>query len=155
MNLFFAHCFLLITLIACNNPGKIEMAKAKEDIMKTDIAFSDLSKEKGRNAAFLEYIDSTCVLLRSNSNPIVGKDAIRFYQENADTSFTLTWHPENADMASSGDLGFTYGIWTFHEKNQQPDSVNKGTYVTIWKKQKDGNWKFVLDTGSPGLSKQK
>jgi ketosteroid isomerase-like protein len=30
-------------------------------------------------------------------------------------------------------------------------STSKGTYVTIWRKQKDGKWKFVLDTGNQGV----
>jgi len=30
-------------------------------------------------------------------------------------------------------------------------SVEKGTYITIWQKQANGNWKFVLDTGTQGL----
>ena len=29
--------------------------------------------------------------------------------------------------------------------------TREGTYVTIWKKDADGNWKFVLDTGNQGL----
>jgi ketosteroid isomerase-like protein len=30
--------------------------------------------------------------------------------------------------------------------------INKGTYLTIWEKQPDGSWKFVVDTGTQGLS---
>jgi ketosteroid isomerase-like protein len=29
--------------------------------------------------------------------------------------------------------------------------ISRGTYVTIWEKQKDGTWKFVMDTGTSGL----
>jgi ketosteroid isomerase-like protein len=31
------------------------------------------------------------------------------------------------------------------------DTVLRGTYVSVWKKQKDGKWKFMLDTGNEGI----
>jgi len=32
-------------------------------------------------------------------------------------------------------------------------SVEKGTYVSIWKKDAAGNWKFVLDSRNVGIEK--
>ena len=118
---------------------------------KADIAFSGLSKEKGMKVAFLEYIDSAGVLLRPNNYPIVGKEARQYLQKINDSSFTLTWEPSSAEISTSADLGYTYGIYTLATK----DTIIRGTYVSIWKKQGDGNWKFVLDTGNPGLGKEK
>jgi hypothetical protein len=46
-------------------------------------------------------------------------------------------------------MGYTYGIYTLIVN----DSAYKGTYVTIWQKQADGTWKFVLDTGNEGVGK--
>ena len=34
---------------------------------------------------------------------------------------------------------------------QTGDSARRGTYVTIWKKQANGRWKFVLDSGNEGV----
>ena len=31
------------------------------------------------------------------------------------------------------------------------DSIEQGTYVSIWKKDKIGAWKFVLDSGNQGI----
>ena len=55
-----------------------------------------------------------------------------------------------AKLPQAGDLGFTYGIYNLEIK----DTVLKGTYVSIWKKQKDGKWKFVLDSGNEGVTGQ-
>ena len=60
----------------------------------------------------------------------------------------LTWKPDGGEIATSGDLGFTYGIY----KLEMKDTVLKGTYVSIWKKQTDGKWKFVLDSGNEGIA---
>jgi len=47
-------------------------------------------------------------------------------------------------------MGYTYGIYAL--ALNQNDSLSFGTYVSIWKKQKDGTWKFVLDSGNEGLN---
>lgn len=116
-------------------------------MMKTDREFSDLSRQKGMKHAFIEYIDNEGTLLRPDHLPIVGADAIDFLSQVNDSSFTLTWAPKAAHVSKSGDLGYTYGVYNLN----LPDTILKGTYVSIWKKQKDGKWKFVLDTGNEGL----
>ena len=132
---------------SCQTAGNFELTEITDEIKKTDIAFSDLSKQKGMRVAFLEYIDSTGVLLRPDHYPIIGKDAIRYLKEVKDTVFNLTWLPQNAVVAHSGELGYSYGVYTFSSK----DTSFEGTYVSIWKKNSDGQWKFVLDTGNPGV----
>jgi ketosteroid isomerase-like protein len=118
-------------------------------LLKADTDFSNLSKAKGLRTAFLQYIDDSAVLLKPNQFPIIGPAAKEFYQ-NASDATDLTWAPQAAYLARSGDLGYTYGIWTIAAK----DTTLQGTYVTIWKKQNDGTWKFVLDTGNSGVGKK-
>jgi ketosteroid isomerase-like protein len=62
---------------------------------------------------------------------------------------SLTWMPIKADMAASGDLGYTYGTYVYTAKNKEGKLVaNYGKYTSIWKKQKDGQWKVVVDMGN-------
>lgn len=62
---------------------------------------------------------------------------------------TLTWTPVKAEMAASGDLGYTYGNYIYTAKNKDGKLVaNYGKYTSIWKKQKDGQWKVVVDVGN-------
>jgi len=62
---------------------------------------------------------------------------------------TLAWTPIKAEMARSGDLGFTYGNYVFTAKNKEGKLVaNYGKYTSIWQKQKDGHWKVVVDMGN-------
>ena len=120
----------------------------KEQMMKTDEAFSSMSRQHGMKKAFIEYMDNDAVLLRPNHLPVVGADAIEFLTQANDTSYSLTWKPSSSEISSSGDLGFTYGVYEL----KLPDTSLSGTYVSIWKKQADGKWKFVLDTGNEGIS---
>jgi ketosteroid isomerase-like protein len=62
---------------------------------------------------------------------------------------SLTWKPVKADMAASGDLGYTYGNYVFTSKNKDGKLVtNYGKYTSIWKKQRDGQWKVAVDVGN-------
>jgi ketosteroid isomerase-like protein len=66
-----------------------------------------------------------------------------------DTNNHLTWSPVGADISASGDLGYTYGTFEFSSKDKLGKTiVDHGKYTSIWKKQKDGTWKVVLDMGN-------
>lgn len=141
----------LLMLVACENKNTLPSAAVNEKIvlMQTDKAFSEMSIQKGMKAAFIEYIDSNGVLLKPNQLPIVGASAIDYLIGQNDTSFTLNWQPHNAFVSKSADLGYTYGVYALHPK--YADTILYGTYVSIWKKQGDGKWKFVLDSGNEGI----
>lgn len=146
----------LVPLISfCNIFGQNDLQKEKELLMKTDLEFSRLSEEKGSNEAFLTYASDSAVLLRQNSFPVEGKSAITsLLTRRPDTTFVLVWKPMFADVASSGEMGYTYG--TFEVKTPGGiKTIGEGTYVTIWKKDSKGDWKFVLDTGNEGLKPKK
>jgi ketosteroid isomerase-like protein len=142
---------VLLALGACSEKKQAVHNSVDEKIalIRTDRAFSDLSVAKGMKAAFIEYIDSNGVLLKPNHLPIVGANAIDFLIAQEDSGYTLNWQPQNGFVAQSGDLGYTYGVYALHPKNI--DTVLYGTYVSIWKKQGDGSWKFVLDSGNEGI----
>jgi len=116
--------------------------KALIEMQKADIAFSEYSKLNGMHKAFLQFIADDAVLLQSNTIPIIGADAILFIANMNDANLELTWNPLGGEVASSGELGFTYG--TFFLK-KDTTTMQQGSYVTIWKKQPDGKWKFVLE----------
>jgi len=119
------------------------------ELMKVDEAFSQLSQEKGMNQAFMAFVDQEGILLRPNKYPIVGSAAVeRELMETDDSVFELSWEPSGAKVAQSGEFGFTYGIYIFLAESQ----VFKGTYVTVWRKNEQGSWKWVLDTGNQGVS---
>ena len=140
--------FLILLLLSCTEINTIE--SAKQELIETDKNFSKLSVEKGKNYAFLQYIDSEGVILKANSMPVEGKNRVsKMYENEPDSGYTLEWKPLNATISKSTDLGYTYGIWKYDNN----DTLIWGTYVTIWKKNENGIWKFVLDSGNLGLGK--
>ncbi len=144
---------LLFCLFVSVSFAQVNVEKEKEAIKQADIEFSNLSVKVGFHKAFLAYVADDGVLLRPNSYPVEGRKAIEeLYSKSSDSSFTLTWIPLFADVSSSGDLGYSYGTWEVKAKTGD-DKPSYGTYTTFWRKDKNGKWKFVLDTGNDGLGK--
>jgi ketosteroid isomerase-like protein len=143
--------FASMFIFSCNQDNTTrEKNYSAEEVLQADRAFSDMSRQVGMKKAFLEYIDNEGVLLRPNHLPVTGAEAIDFLSQVNDSSYKLSWTPMKGEIARSGELGFTYGIYELATK----DTVIKGTYVSIWKKQNNGAWKFVLDSGNEGIGKQ-
>jgi ketosteroid isomerase-like protein len=158
MNKFVLAVLLIASLVSCDYFSRKKavptgIALDKLNMMETDRAFSKMSEEKGMKNAFLEYIDSNGVLLKPGRLPITGADAIDYLIQQNDSAYTLQWEPRNGTVAHSGELGYTYGIYALKPKSK--DTIIYGTYVSIWKKQANGQWKFVLDSGNEGIDEEK
>ncbi len=146
----FVIIIILFSILSCSKNTKKLPAGV---LLQTDRDFSAMSVKDGMFKAFLFYIDEEGVILRNNSFPSKGRETLRKrFAGKSDTSFTLSWEPLEEKISESGDLGYTYGIYTNTDK--VTGEITKGTYITVWQKQKSGNWNFVLDTGTQGLSEK-
>jgi len=143
--------FFPFIMFSCASKKKVEeeVVDYKPAMIQADRDFSLLSQEKGMKYAMIQFIDGRGVLLRPNTLPMVGGNAINFISQGNDSSYTMTWEPNGGSIAKSGELGYTYGVYSLKPRNK--DTVFYGTYVTIWKRQTDGNWKFALETGNEGI----
>lgn len=147
---------VILLVITVKLYSQMELQKEIEALKQVDIEFSRLSEEKGMKEAFLAYISDDGVLLRPYSMPIAGYEAVKKSLEEGGGDFTLTWSPLFADVSLSGDMGYTYGLYDLTIKDSNgAEQIHKGTYVSIWKKDNSGKWKFTLDTGNPGLEPKK
>lgn len=122
----------------------------KSSLIKADMDFAEAAAAKGTGRAFIDYADDGVILLRQNAYPVKGKKALVELYKGRDTVRTpLTWKPEKAEVSPDGQLGYTFGNWKYTVIDKSgKESASYGNYVTIWKKQVDGTWKYVLDGGS-------
>ena len=126
------------------NVGSHEMDLWKKEIENTELAFSQLAGEEGIHEAFTTYAAADAVLSR-NKKLIFGKIAIdNFYTSNSSTG--LSWKLDFVDVATSGDLGYTYGHYIYtYQDSLGLVKADTGIFHTVWKRQLDGQWKFVWD----------
>jgi ketosteroid isomerase-like protein len=142
-------CIGILICFSCNLSFRKEDERrnALNSMMQTDADFSESAATNGFRKAFLDFMDEDGTLLRNNRNLIMGGDAIKYISSINDSTFKLEWESRGGDVAKSGDMGYTFGIYTLYNDTAE----QKGTYVTIWRKQENGKWKFVVDASTQGL----
>jgi ketosteroid isomerase-like protein len=82
----------------------------------------------------------------------VGRDAIRerMGPNFARPGFRIEWTPVASGMGPTGQLGYTVGRSRI--LGQGPDGKPAppwcGSYVSVWRRQADGKWRVLFDTGA-------
>jgi len=138
---------LIILTLACSNAVREDnLEQCKQEILDTEAAFAELASKEGIPIAFSTFAAEDAVLNRNNSL-IIGKTAIKKYLGNTFLeNIKLEWKPDFVDVSSSGDLGYTYGYYTFSAFDSSGNRVtDKGVFHTVWKKQDNGQWRYVWD----------
>jgi ketosteroid isomerase-like protein len=122
-------------------PGKMMLFDLEARFAK-DVA------ERG-GAGFASWFADDGVALGNGVAPVVGKVAIEKSASWSPSVYQLIWTPTDGVMSPSGDMGYTWGHFEGHSKDANGNPVTtSGRYITIWRKQADGNWKVVLDAGA-------
>lgn len=125
-----------------------------ETLRQLEAGLMKAAAEKGAEG-YMAYYAEDAVEVPNGEDAIQGKANIAKTMGFLDDKRNrLTWTPVGADMSASGDLGYTWGTYEFRSPDKDGKlTVDYGKYASIWKKQKDGSWKVVLDMGnaSPAL----
>jgi len=117
-----------------------------ESLVGAERAFAKMSEQEGTRTAFMAFIADDGILLRPTA--VRGR---QWMTENpvpaSDKRPWLSWEPIFADVARSGDLGYTTGPWKYKDDIHDSKPVAYGNFITVWKKQR-GSWKFAIDLGT-------
>jgi ketosteroid isomerase-like protein len=145
--IYFIGASLSLLMFSCENNVTGLKEKAKQEIAQAEKDFQKMTTEKGIKAAFPYYADSSAVVKGNNDSLIKNKDGIaNLYSLPVFEKTTLTWSPDFIDASDDGTLGYTYGKYVWQSKDSTGKvSEFKGVFHTVWKKQKDGSWKYVWD----------
>ena len=124
-------------------------ADAVRQVREADSAFALAADLQGTGIAFSSYVAPQGVVFWG-SEVVTGTEAVRaVYDAQQRAGGTLNWRPVYADAADSGDLGMTVGESVFTGRGPTGAAVQRfGKYLTIWKRQPDGSWRFVVDGGN-------
>lgn len=136
----------VILLFSGCGPSKSK-EEIKKEIFQAEKAFEKMTSEKGIAEAFYYFADKDAVIKRENDTLIKGSENIKiYYEKKALKDAVVNWTPDFIDISESGDLGYTYGKYTWKIKDTVGNIVEyKGVFHTVWKRQKDNSWKYVWD----------
>ena len=117
------------------------------EIMQADSDFAEAARMFGTASAFADAAANDGVVF-GGSEIIVGPRSIRQFFETQ-RGVSLSWHPTYAMIAGSGDLGFTIGESLSTARGPSGAAAQHfGKYLTVWRKETKGGWKFVADGGN-------
>ncbi|HEX8289057.1 MAG TPA: nuclear transport factor 2 family protein [Pyrinomonadaceae bacterium] len=135
---------LLFVLLFCVAP-EIKAQQAREaairQIAAVENAFADYAAANGTKAAFLKFAAPDGIVF--NPNPANAREV---WSKKEARSALLEWRPHWVDASASGDIGLSTGSWEFSPKSGDAP-VAWGEFFTIWKRQPNGEWLWVLDVG--------
>jgi uncharacterized protein (TIGR02246 family) len=129
----------------------VDISAEKAKIHDLETAWSKDAAAKDLDKSVANYADDA-VLLMPGSPASKTKDAVRASWKGmlGDPNFKISFAPDRIEVSASGDLATTQGSYTMtmtNPKTKKPVE-DKGSYLTVYKKQADGNWKAIEDTTS-------
>ena len=129
-------------LSACNQGETMNKADAAS-LVQAERMFAANAKTHGIGPGFVGVLDSAGVVFQPG--PVNG---LSVYKELAPSAEILAWRPVYAEIASSGDLGYTTGPWEYFSDSANLEPVAFGEYISVWRRNANAEWRLVLDIGS-------
>lgn len=145
-----AAALLTIFLASTGHTQGADLQAAAAQVVQADTDFARSVADRNRER-FLSLIAETAIFSGGTPNELHGREAIMtdwapFFAADGPT---LAWAPTKGEVIGAGDLGYTTGRSVFRTKGADGKTTERlGQYVTVWKKQADGSWKVIYDTGS-------
>lgn len=141
---------LTVALFSCNKKEvvtQVDLEPFKKEVLKAEEDFKTMAQTKGIPEAFYTFADSNAVIKRENDTLIIGKENIKLYYSDQKYQLAkVSWTPSHVDVSNDGTMGYTYGNYVWSIKDfQGKEREFKGVFHTVWKKQKDGSWKYTWD----------
>ncbi len=147
---FAAFAAVLLALGACSRGPGADAASETERLLQTDREFARTSVERGMAEAFRAFLHEDAIIFRRGGEPIRGRDAIYDHLASDGGDFVLEWDPQDGEASRSGNLGWTWGIYTVSSTDSLGNpQMSYGKYVNVWKKNRAGEWKVLIDIGNP------
>jgi ketosteroid isomerase-like protein len=104
--------------------------------------FAAYSVQHGMRDAFVEFFADDSILLRPD--PVNGRE---FMRTQNNPPVVLDWKSQIAIVAGSGELGLSTGPWKATSQTDPVEPPTFGQFFSVWQKQKDGDWKVLIDHG--------
>jgi len=147
---------LTIILAACSDtPAPVSKAVIEKSIREVEAAMVKTMAAKDASA-FVSNYATDAVLMTPGMASMKGGDAIRAGAAAmlADPNLKLEFASDRVEVADSGEMAATRGNYTMTATDAatKKPKTDKGSYVTVFRKQKDGAWKAVLDINTSEVS---
>lgn len=132
-------------LLACACASTAPAPHPAQALLDADRAFAADARERGLAQAFLAVLGEGAVVFRPG--PVAAR---AWFEQHAGPAEVVEWWPDTAELAGSGDFGWTAGAWELREPGADDlpgATLARGRYLTVWRLERRGDWRVVLDHG--------
>jgi len=143
--LFISFSFSFL-MISCTTRPNLESLES--ELLQTDRDWATAAK-MGDVAKLTTYWADDAINFYPGVPPAYGKESIlEIVKKNRSQSgFSLAWDPEKAVVASSGEMGYTYGTFQLTFNDSDSTMVQRGgNYICIWKRNNGSSWKCAIES---------
>lgn len=133
---------------AAEGPGVAEAIRA------ADRALAKVGCVDKNLEAFVASWEPTGSVLMANTPIATGRTAVRavFAPFFAIPGSHCGWEPKAVVVARSGDLAYSTGAYANGYTAAEGRAVeDRGSYLTVWRKDAGGQWRVAFDTAASGL----
>lgn len=142
---------VLVSLVAAAlASAAVDKEKLKQELVAVEEQFSAMAQEKGVLAAFEHFAAPDVAFIDTDPRQFRGPAAVKHRMGGFRPGVTLKWSAYYTDVSDDGTLGYNYG--RYESRAPGPDGTERvggGWFLSIWKRQPDGSWRYVMDTGVP------
>ena len=128
-----------LTAFLCLAGPALAASSDEKAVLAADEAFYKASLEH-KAQAWRDFADKDANAAGVHGPQAIGEVYDKIYGQ---PGFSLAWSPRYAKVV--GDIGVSSGRYRLHDGK---GNASKGSYVTVWQRQKDGNWRYVWDGGT-------
>jgi len=144
---------LLIIVLATaslSSQSSEALPQSLTQMIDTEKAFAARALVIGWKQAFLEYFAFDAIGFDQGQAGLAREQLAKAPDPPADLQ--LIWEPRFGDIAGSGDLGYLTGPVRNVRASRDRGKPRYSNYMTVWKRQRDGSFKVVMDAGinTPG-----
>lgn len=143
----------LLLLTGCNSAPPtpaapvVDVAAEQGKLRDLEAAWVKDAAAKDLEKCVANYADDAVFMMPGTA--VKGKEAIRAAWKGmlADPNSKLVFSSDRVEISASGDLATTKGAYTMtmtNPKTKKP-MEDKGSYLTVYRKQADGGWKAIED----------
>lgn len=111
-------------------------------LLKADREFFAQAKSGSAAQPWQKFLSDDARIHRNQMMPVTGKLALQDWISKQPVS--LSGEPIKADVARSGDLGYSYGKYEL-----KAEKIEKGYYARVWKRDAKDDWRIVFDVTAP------
>lgn len=120
-----------------------DVAALEQEVTRTERAFAQTMADRDHEA-FRSFLAEEAVFF-SDEDVLRGKDAVAeaWKPSFEDAAAPFAWEPDQVTVLDSGTLALSTG------PVYAPDGRLTGRFQSIWRRERNGEWRIVFDKGSP------